>query len=186
MKDLTPAEIALSQDVQNFPKDPIYSEVPGMFIPLQDMIWLRKVENTILTTESGLILGTAEVENLVTPNTGVIMAVGPKVEAYLIPGLKVLYNPMLERNEAIRIKGKDYIRARVMDIYTILPPDAYIWTRVKSHAELQREATREGFKRVDASEEQITKDRLAKYDDDVHSSNNKTKRKNLQTKKQKP
>lgn len=184
MKDLSPAEIKLSEDVQTFPKDPIYSDVPGMFIPLQDMIWLRKVENTILETESGIIVGLgSQIENLVTPNTGVIMAVGPKVEPYLIPGLKVLYNPMLERVEAIRIKGKEYIRARVMDIYTILPPDAYVWTRVKSHAELNREETRKGFARAEARDEDVTKERLAGYDDTVHSSNNRTKRKNQQAKK---
>jgi len=127
-------------------------------IPFERSVIVKQSENIQITTESGLILGGIEAKNILKPNIGIIVAVGPKVPDYLVPKLRVYFNQNLDFEYFIG--GAYYKMSDFQDFYAAIPEDALISMDTKDDKELAREKLIE-------QEENYTKLTKGKDDKDI-------------------
>nr|WP_298657522.1 hypothetical protein [uncultured Flavobacterium sp.] len=121
--------------------------------PFHNSVFIKKQGNVEeYTTETGImLLGGSAVKsstsntgrsNVVTPNIGIVVAVGPQVQEYIMPGLRVYFNQNLDLT--FRVRGVEYIMAHQDDVYGAIPDNVYVSMDVKDERELTRE---EGIER---------------------------------------
>lgn len=117
----------------------------GFPIPIKNMALVQRLSTPkgggIYKTAGGILLPEGAAKNSITPNTGVIMQVGLDCEPFLVPGMKVLYNPGCD-DYGINLKlwGVDYLYLHAQnDIFAILPPETYVHKGVKNVNWMRRE-----------------------------------------------
>lgn len=110
----------------------------GMPIPLKDFIYAKRVGNDgQQTTESGLIIASSSV-NTKLPHTAIVYAVSPFCSEYLIPGIKIYYNPFVDVE--VMINGIAYLKMHEnTDVWGIMPPKTWVYEGVKDVNQVARE-----------------------------------------------
>jgi len=106
-------------------------------IPFERSVIVKQMDNVSIVSESGLILGGIEARNILKPNIGIIVAVGPKVPDYLVPKLRVYFNQNIDFEYFIG--GAYYKMSDFSDFYAAVPEDALVSMDTKTDKELARE-----------------------------------------------
>lgn len=146
---LTEKQQHLLEQVQKF-VDPSFKIPEGMPIPLKDFIYAKRVGNdSTQSTEAGVILVPSNAVNVKLPHTAVVYAVSPYCSEYLIPGIKIYYNPFVDVE--VMINGTAYLKMHEnTDVWGILPPKAWVYEGIKTASQVDREKTLgqwEGFEK---------------------------------------
>ena len=118
--------------------DPKFKVPNGFVIPLGKQIYVKKEvgQKGLNETEGGIILPETVSSNTVIPNVGIVYAVGPEVNDFIFPGLKVCYQEY--DYFEVMIKGISYLRMYDHELLGILPPESYVYQGVRSEAYLRR------------------------------------------------
>ncbi len=106
-------------------------------IPFERSVIVKQLDQVEVTTNSGLIIGGIEAKNILKPNIGIIVAVGPKVPDYLVPKLRVYFNQNIDFE--YYIGGAYYKMSDFSDFYAAIPEDALVSMDTKDDKELARE-----------------------------------------------
>ncbi len=106
-------------------------------LPFERSVIVKQLDQVQITTPSGLIVGGIEAQNILKPNIGIIVAVGPKVPDYLVPKLRVYFNQNIDFEYFIG--GAYYKMSDYSDFYAAIPEDALISMDTKSDKEIARE-----------------------------------------------
>ena len=105
--------------------------------PFGRAVLIKQLEQTEVTTDSGLIIGGIKANNVLRPNIGIIVAVGPDVPEYLIPRLRVYFNQNIDLEYFIG--GQFYKMSDYSDIYATIPEGTLTSMDTKSDKEVHRE-----------------------------------------------
>lgn len=113
-------------------------KVPKDFIiPFEGTVIVKKLEQAEITTDSGLIIGGVKARNIVTPNIGIVYAVGPRVPEYIKAGLKVYFNQNVDLE--FWISGGFYHMMFHHDVYGAIPENSLVTMDTKQDKEIIRE-----------------------------------------------
>jgi len=129
--------LAMMKEIENYTeKDFVVPK--GFIIPLRRSVLIKQVDNTSLKkTLSGIIISNVGAEDTSTPMAGIIYAVGPECPEYLKPGQRVICNQYA--NLEVFIYGETYIKMDDLDVYGILPEEAFVSVEKKTPKEVIRE-----------------------------------------------
>lgn len=121
--------------------NPQFKQPKDFIIPFEQTVIIRKDGNDeTYTTETGIMLLdsslNSKTENVVTPNIGTVMAVGPTVPEYIRPGLKVYFNQNSDLE--YRIAGGYYHMVSSYDVYAAIPTGAYVTMDTRTPKEIAR------------------------------------------------
>lgn len=150
----------IAAKIKSMPIDPEYREVADIPIPLGRGVLVKKISQSNITTEGGIII--LEGENTTPPHLGIIQAVGPLCSEYLRVGLRCYYNFYVD--SSFLLGGVHYAKMDENDVYYIVPPKALVMEAPKT--EKQVRTSKKGQNQVAANErifkhEQNLKDKEA-------------------------
>ncbi len=106
-------------------------------IPFEYSVIVEQSRQNEVTTEGGIILGDVGARNVLKPNIGTIVAVGPKVPDYLVPKLRVYFNQNIDLEYLFA--GKYYKMSHYSDFYCAIPENTLVSMDTKGEKELTRE-----------------------------------------------
>jgi len=87
--------------------------------PFERAVLIKQLEQEEVRTESNIIIGGINANNVLKPNIGIVVAVGPKVPDYIIPKLRVYFNQNIDLEYFIG--GQFYKMSDYSDIYAAIP-----------------------------------------------------------------
>lgn len=106
-------------------------------IPFEYSVIVEQLRQNEVTTEGGIIIGDVGARNVLKPNIGIIVAVGPKVPDYLVPKLRVYFNQNIDLEYLFA--GRYYKMSHYSDFYCAIPENVLVSMDVKNDKELTRE-----------------------------------------------
>lgn len=117
--------------------DKNFTPPKNFIVPFAYSVMVKKEEQQEIITESGLILGQGKARNTVTPNIGIVYAVGPKCPEYIKPGLRVYFN----QNNDLEywVSGGFYHMCHIDELYGAIPDNVLVSMDTKSDKEIARE-----------------------------------------------
>lgn len=132
-------------------------------VPLRSTVYIKKSSNQdMMTTEGGIIISAEGSNNHLIPNVGVVYAVGPECSEHLKAGQRVMFSQFA--NLEIMIKGEIYMVISELDIYGVMPSDAYVRMdtltdkEVGTKSRIEREGTYLKNKKVSDDEQANAKE----------------------------
>lgn len=123
----------IADTINSMPIDPEYVAEPNIPIPLGRGVLVKKINQSNITTQSGLIVIGGE--NTTPPHLGIIQAVGPMCSEYLRVGLRCYYNFYVD--SSFYIGGVDYAKMDEGDVYYIVPPKALVMEAPKTEKQVR-------------------------------------------------
>lgn len=135
---MTEKQLHLLEQVKSF-VDKDFKVPTGFPIPLKDFLYAKRVGNdTAQTTEAGVMLVQSSAVNVKLPHTAIVYAVSPFCSEYLMPGIKIYYNPFVDVE--VMIGGVPYLKMHEnTDVWGILPPKAWVYEGIKTASHVARE-----------------------------------------------
>jgi len=106
-------------------------------IPFEGSVIVEQVKQQEVKTLNGIILTDTEARNVLRPNIGIIIAVGPKVPDYLVPKLRVYFNQNIDLEYLFG--GRYYKMSHYSDFYCAIPENVLVSMDTKDDKELTRE-----------------------------------------------
>ena len=106
-------------------------------IPFEYSVIVEQLKQNMVTTEGGIIVGDVGARNVLKPNIGIIIAVGPKVPDYLVPKLRVYFNQNIDLEYLFG--GRYYKMSHYSDFYCAIPENVLVSMDTKDDKELTRE-----------------------------------------------
>lgn len=167
-KEKTAAEIA-TEKIRNMKPHRDYVPVENMPIPLYKDVLIKKTKQGEIKTKSGIILGGMGAENVIEPNEGIIMAVGPMCSEFVKLGLKYKFS---QRMDSWYVhEGEEYIMADEAALRFIVPSDDFV-----AHGGYKTaEQIRRGKKLNEQKEREIRLNRRDANEKDQRNDNTKGK-----------
>ena len=106
-------------------------------LPFERAVLIKQLEQEEVRTESNLIIGGINANNVLKPNIGIVIAVGPKVPDYIIPKLRVYFNQNIDLEYLIG--GAFYKMSDYSDIYAAIPEGTLTSMDTKDDKQVLRE-----------------------------------------------
>ncbi len=106
-------------------------------IPFEGSVIVEQVKQQEVKTLSGILLTDTEARNVLRPNIGIIVAVGPKVPDYLVPKLRVYFNQNVDFEYFMG--GRYYKMSHFSDFYSAIPDGVLVSMDTKDEKEMTRE-----------------------------------------------
>lgn len=105
--------------------------------PFERAVLIKQLEQEEIRTESNIIIGGINANNVLKPNIGIVVAVGPKVPDYIIPKLRVYFNQNIDLEYFIG--GTFYKMSDYSDIYAAIPEGTLTSMDTKDDKQVLRE-----------------------------------------------
>lgn len=108
--------------------------------PFERSVLIKQLDQIEVKTESGLILGgeaSARANNVMRPNVGIVVAVGPRVPDYIVPKLRVYFNQNIDLEYFIG--GQFYKMSDWSDLYAGIPDNVLVGMDTKDDKQIMRE-----------------------------------------------
>ena len=123
----------IADRIKSMPLDPEYKEVKDIPIPLGRGVLVKKINQSNITTEGGIII--LEGENTTPPHLGIIQAVGPLCSEHLKVGLRCYYNFYVD--SSFYIGGVHYAKMDEVDVFYIVPPSSLVMEAPKTDKQVR-------------------------------------------------
>ncbi len=140
-EDMTHKEQVLAE--LEYLYDPNFQVPPGLFIPVGYRLLVKECSQEEHTTEAGIIL--AANSKLQNAKIGIVYRIGEAVTIPVKIGFKVAYNK--HALNGIVHKGVQYTDLGEHDIYSVVPPENYLYPYVPTTEHLRRQELQDFTKR---------------------------------------
>lgn len=117
--------------------DKEYQMPKNIPIPFGRSVLIKQLAQTEVKSGAGLIIGGIEANNVMKPNIGVVVAVGPQVPDYIMPKLRVYFNQNIDLEYFIG--GGYYKMSDYSDIYAAIPEGTLTSMDTKDDKQVMRE-----------------------------------------------
>jgi len=163
-QEKTSADI-VAERIKSMPLHSDYVPVNNMPIPLFKGILIKKTKVAERKTKTGIIMPGQTAENVISPNEGILMAVGPLCSPFSKIGLKYQYSSYVDT--LFYHEGEEYYMADENHLHYVVPSDEFVSTggyktakQVRQEKKVPEMFAREA--RIDARDENDKDKRLDK------------------------
>lgn len=106
-------------------------------LPFGRSVLLKQLDQVEVKTGSGILMGGIDANNIMKPNIGIVVAVGPSVPDYIMPRLRVYFNQNVDLEYFIG--GAYYKMTDFGDVYAAIPEGTLTSMDTKDDKQVMRE-----------------------------------------------
>lgn len=148
MKEEKTASQIAAERIREMPTHKDYRPLKNAPIPLYKDVLIKKTKQGEMKTKTGIILGGMGAENVIEPNEGIVVAVGPMCSEFVRLGVKYKFSQRMD--SWYMHEGEEYIMADEAALRFVVPSDDFVAhggyktsEQVRRGKKLQEQAARE-------------------------------------------